>query len=239
MYRPKLMFALVVCLGLPAGIWALAVGSLSPQAPAAHDLIFSHRYHLEKAGASCLDCHISSPASTRAEDNNLPKEKTCLVCHDGTRARNSCALCHKNAETAKARIPLHRDFKFNHQLHLGLGNMAPALAAAIDSGRYLSAPGDMRRHLSTGNACLACHRGLNETDFATKENLPKMADCLVCHGKIDPPFSCGYCHTSEARLKPASHTHAFHDLHSNRQAVPDKTTCKVCHGVKFTCMGCH
>ena len=32
-----------------------------------------------------------------------------------------------------------RTLKFNHQQHLALGNVAPALAAAVDSGTYLSA----------------------------------------------------------------------------------------------------
>lgn len=230
---------LVVCFGFPAGIWAIATNLSLPQDPAKGDLIFSHRIHLEKVGAVCLDCHVSSSASTRVEDNNLPKEKTCLGCHDGLRARNGCALCHTNPQAPRSPRPAARDFRFNHRVHLDLGNVAPALAGAIDAGRYLSPPGDIRRHLNTSNACMACHRGLVETDFATKANLPRMADCLVCHTKIDPPSSCGYCHTKEARLKPASHTPEFHDLHSSRQAVPDKTTCKVCHGVKFTCMGCH
>ena len=66
-----------------------------------------------------------------------------------------------------------------------------------------------------------------------------MADCLVCHTQIDPPFTCGKCHTAEAVLRPASHTPRFADVHSNRREVPDKSGCKVCHGVKFTCMGCH
>jgi len=113
------------------------------------------------------------------------------------------------------------------------------LASAVESGRYLSPPGDMRRHLNSENACLACHRAITETDLGTDEHLPRMADCLVCHSKIDPPFSCGYCHTRDQQLKPADHTSNFADRHSSRKDVADKTSCKVCHGVKFTCMGCH
>lgn len=203
------------------------------------NLIFSHRTHLGKVRADCADCHASALTSTTAEENNLPKESACLRCHDGLRAGKECALCHKNPQSVRSMSLPQRSFRFNHKLHLIFGNAAPVLARAIDSGSYLSPPGNIRRFLNTENPCVPCHRGVSETDLAAKENLPRMADCLVCHIKIDPPFSCAYCHTPEATLKPASHTARFGDLHSSRQAVPDKTTCKVCHGVKFTCMGCH
>jgi hypothetical protein len=117
--------------------------------------------------------------------------------------------------------------------------VGPALAAAIDAGRYLGPAGDLKGRLGTGNACLACHRGVPDTDLATAVHLPRMTDCLVCHTSIDPPFSCGKCHTADAVLKPASHTGNWADIHSSRTRVPDKSGCKPCHGVRFTCMGCH
>jgi hypothetical protein len=134
---------------------------------------------------------------------------------------------------------LRRTFRFNHQLHLGFGNIAPVLANAVDKGTYLAAPGDMSRFLKSANACAACHRGVEEVDLATHAQLPRMADCLVCHSGIDLPFSCAKCHTPDAVLRPASHTASFSDNHSSREALPDKSGCRVCHGVRFTCMGCH
>jgi hypothetical protein len=226
-------FALIV------GSWLLGFHVCHSQIPQHQDLIFSHRSHLARPGTGCVQCHTSILSSTAAQDRNLPGEKTCLTCHDGARAGKECALCHTNPARAQPHATPGRNIRFNHQLHLSFGNLAPALAKAIDTGRYLSEPGDMRRHLNTENACLACHRGIMETDLATRAHLPRMADCLVCHTRIDPPFSCGYCHIPEFELKPASHTATFADAHSSRKAVPDKTSCKVCHGVKFTCMGCH
>jgi hypothetical protein len=134
---------------------------------------------------------------------------------------------------------LKRAFRFNHQLHLGFGNMAPMLANAVDKGTYLAPPGDVRRFLNSENSCAACHRGVSEVDLATQMHLPRMADCLVCHSGIDLPYSCAKCHTEDAVLRPASHTSSFGDSHSSREAVPDKSSCRVCHGVRFTCMGCH
>ena len=221
-------------LGIAAALLAHGLGMAAGQ-----DLTFSHRRHLARGATRCETCHASALTSTAAQDNQLPKEETCLACHDGAQARKDCAVCHRDPQRVSAiRLPA-RNFRFNHKLHLGLGNVAAVLAQAIDRGAYLGSPGDLRRFLNTDNACAACHRGMAEADLATEAHLPRMADCLVCHTRIDPPFSCAFCHTPEAVLKPASHTSGFTDAHSSRVTVPDKSSCKVCHGVKFTCMGCH
>lgn len=220
-------------------LMALLPGAILAQSFAGGDLIFSHKKHLARAGTTCLACHGSASKSLESSDRNLPREESCLACHDGERAGKDCALCHSEPESVRPWVVRNRTYRFNHRLHVGLGNIAPVLESALATGRYLGDPGEMGRFLKSDNGCLACHRGVLETDFATEGHLPRMADCLVCHTRIDPPFSCEYCHTPEAVLKPASHTLSFADAHSNRKAVPDKSTCKVCHGVKFTCMGCH
>jgi bacterioferritin-associated ferredoxin len=121
-----------------------------------------------------------------------------------------------------------------------MGNVAPIIAGAIDHGRYLQPAGDIRRHLNTGNACAACHRGMAESEQVTRANLPQMADCLVCHTVIQAPFSCEDCHAKGAELRPPSHlARTFVDSHSNKDLVPDKSSCGACHGRRFTCMGCH
>jgi hypothetical protein len=128
---------------------------------------------------------------------------------------------------------------FSHKKHLAIGNIAPILAAAIDKGTYLGNPGDIRRHLNGTNPCAACHRGLEDSDHVGKINMPQMADCLVCHSKIDPPDSCAFCHVAGAKFRPASHTTDFLDKHNSKTAGLNYQTCAVCHGRKFMCMGCH
>jgi len=188
---------------------------------------FSHQLHLKlSANLTCVQCHSSVQSSTRAEDNNLPPVAVCLGCH-----KAGSVTVGKPRPTLLAR--------FNHQKHLTLGNIAPVIRAAIVAKTYLSASGDIRRHLESANACAACHRGMEESTALAKSDLPQMADCLVCHNQIDPPFSCEFCHTKGAALKPANHTQDFPDIHSRKDAKLDKTTCAVCHGRKFTCMGCH
>ncbi len=132
-----------------------------------------------------------------------------------------------------------RNIRFNHKLHLAMGNLAPVLAATIDSGKYPAPAGDIRRHLNDKDACGACHRGIEETDAVTKANFPQMADCLVCHNKIELPFSCEKCHLNTAVLKPAGHTADYLESHSRKNVKLDKPSCRICHGVDFRCMGCH
>ena len=129
--------------------------------------------------------------------------------------------------------------EFSHKKHLKLGNAGPVIASAIDKGAYLGRGDKIRPYLNSGNACAACHRGLEDSDAVSRANMPQMADCLVCHNQIDPPDSCEFCHPKGAHLKPANHVAGFLDMHTNKNSGLDKQSCAVCHGRKFTCLGCH
>jgi hypothetical protein len=130
--------------------------------------------------------------------------------------------------------------EFSHKKHLKLGNVAPVIASAIDKGTYLGNDGaKIRPLLNTNNACAACHHGIEESDAVSRESMPHMADCLVCHNQIELPDSCAFCHPKDANLRPVNHVADFLDTHTNKRAGLDMTTCAVCHGRKFTCLGCH
>jgi hypothetical protein len=173
----------------------------------------------------CVHCHTAAAASTRVSDNLLPSKQVCLECHE---------------DAAIPVPPVVRISAFSHALHLKMGNVAPILAKAIDHNNYLQPLGTIRKDLNTNNACEACHRGLERSDQVTHAALPQMADCLVCHAHIEPPFSCEDCHGQDAQLKPASHsTPHFLDAHSSGKLALDKASCAICHGKVFQCMGCH
>lgn len=186
---------------------------------------FSHPVHL-RMKLACVTCHGGATTSTQVSDNLLPDESLCLNCH-------------KQVEIPKP--PVTRVAKFNHALHVKLGPaVAAAIAAALDAKTYLSAPGDIRAHLnSTNNVCQACHRGLETSAKVSHLNMPRMADCLVCHNVIEVPFSCEKCHEKGAQLKPVNHTADFIDTHTSGKLGLDKSSCAVCHGRKFNCLGCH
>ena len=195
----------------------VAVGAALAAAP------FAHRTHL-RMKLACVTCHGGATTSTGVDDNLLPDPALCQTCH-------------KQVEIPPP--PKVRLAHFSHVRHLKAGNAAAAIAAAIDAKTYLAPPGDLRRFLNTTNPCEGCHRGLAESDRVTRTALPQMADCLVCHNVIEMPFSCSKCHEKGANLKPANHTADFLDTHTSGKLNLDKTTCAVCHGRKFTCLGCH
>ena len=198
------------------------------------ELEFSHKLHLGTVGLGCTSCHSSVSESEESGDSNLPSSDLCLACHNGGEAPeiDVSALDEKEAP--------ERTFYFNHQFHLAMGNVAPVIAAAIDSGDYLGHVPDIRVQLNSSIACVGCHRGLSDADTVdSKLHLPHMSDCLVCHNDIDNPFTCEKCHPPDAQIKPADHTREFVDTHSTGRANLDKLSCQPCHGRRFTCMGCH
>lgn len=193
--------------------------SYAPAAP------FSHKIHLAQK-LPCATCHANAAQSSKAADNLLPNTTICSGCHkDDKQVKEPRALTVS---------------KFNHQLHTKLGNIAPVLAKAVATGSYLGNKSDIHApDLNTTNACAACHRGLERSDEVSLASFPKMADCLVCHTQVDPPFSCEKCHDPKASLKPATHTNDWLERHSSKATPKDKESCAVCHGREFTCLGCH
>ena len=204
---------------------------LSPLA--AQEWQFPHRTHLAQ-GLDCQTCHSAAASSQDATDNLLPDTRLCVACHNGQVAPEI------DPSPLAGRKAAERTYRFDHQFHLGLGDPGPLIAAAIDSGNYHGKPGDARRFLGSGNACAGCHRGLEESlavDAST--DMPKMGDCIVCHTRIDNPFTCKECHIEGVNLRPADHTREFIDTHSTGKINLDKQSCLPCHGRDVPCMGCH
>lgn len=179
---------------------------------------------------------LSAQQTTFSHKAALEQNLKCPACHAAQKDSQSLSDRHKGK--------VLKDF--NHQRHLSFGNIAPSLAAAIDNKTYLGSPNridllKLRADLITDNPCEACHRGLrNAAGALTKAHFPNMEDCLVCHNKIDAPFSCEKCHADNFKLKPVTtHPPDFLDRHTTGKMNLDKTTCAACHGKRFTCQGCH
>ncbi|MBC7927832.1 MAG: cytochrome c3 family protein [Bryobacteraceae bacterium] len=189
---------------------------------------FSHRVHLAKK-LECVTCHALAPASKSATDSLIPAAAVCAGCHEQDNIR---AFRPKQPRRSGVQ-------KFNHQVHIKLGPViASTVARAIEAKTYLSDPGNLRAELDgIKHPCTGCHRGMALADATSEEQFPHMAECLVCHNRIDAPFSCEKCHDNSAALKPVGHTTNFLDLHSDKGVA--KVGCALCHGRRFTCLGCH
>lgn len=199
------------------------LGVLALWGAAANAAPFSHQLHL-KLKPDCSTCHTAAATSVAPADNLLPKQESCRPCHQSREIPDP---------------PTTRVAHFSHQQHLKMGNLAPVIAAAIDKKQYVQPPGNIRQFLNGNNPCEACHRGLEESQQVSAANMPKMADCLVCHNQIDNPFSCEKCHAKGDNLKPPSHVEGFMSAHNSGKMNLDKASCTVCHGTNFHCLGCH
>lgn len=189
---------------------------------------FSHKYHLTQV-SSCENCHSAATESTKAEDNLIPDKSACVNCHDEVEIAGPRA-------TAVDR--------FNHARHVKAGNPAPRIAAALQAKTYLGGETPPPAQLEAArDACTGCHHGVAESenvprDKATRAHFLRMADCLVCHDKLNPPESCKHCHVAKTpNFRPPSHGPDFKDKHGEK--VPDKAGCAVCHGRKIACKECH
>jgi hypothetical protein len=189
---------------------------------------FSHQLHL-KLKLACTTCHANAATSQATSDNLLPAAKACTPCH--TQGPPTAIK-----EQRKVGVQ-----KFPHATHAKLPNIAPLIAAAIDKGKYLGKPAEGERALlgQASNNCEACHRGLHQNAKVDADVFPHMSDCLVCHSKIEPPFSCETCHDKSVNLMPANHDDKWLDFHASGKAGFDKLSCQPCHGQQFTCRGCH
>ena len=194
----------------------------------------SHKLHLGKVGLTCTFCHSSAELSAAATDNNLPQAQLCLACHNGETAPKV------DVAPLGAEAPAVRGFRFSHQQHLALGNPAPRIAKAIDSGKYLGHVGDIRPLLDTDNSCVACHRGLPQDEQvdskATSRECPTAWSATT---RSTIPSVARRATRAISRSSPPTHTRNFIDQHSTGKMGFDKLTCQPCHGRKFTCMGCH
>jgi len=202
-------------------------------------LRFNHGEHLG-LGLRCLDCHESVGKSRQVADNNFPRGETCDRCHGDAHPNRAaanvvrCDLCHTQVEgqsrvTGSLRSPKPL-LHFNHELHA-----------------------------KAGSNCEDCHGDMTKVRLATTLQLPREAQCLVCHDGVAETSRCGACHPTERggrlvtraiddRSMPTlvpkgtsawgiGHDLAFVEDHASvTKANP--ALCNTCHAEPF-CLECH
>ena len=121
-----------------------------------------------------------------------------------------CEVCHVTDDYVEFSNPA-RDIKFNHSLHIS----------------------------KEGLDCLTCHKGINEVDLASSEQLPEMRQCMECHNEATASNDCAVCHiiTDLTFLKPESHLSDWKFAHAP-EAQFRLGDCSMCHQESF-CEECH
>jgi hypothetical protein len=64
----------------------------------AGDLKIPHRAHVRVLKLSCVHCHSYVVHTKNPEGKHTPRMATCLVCHDGRKARKDCPACHEKKD---------------------------------------------------------------------------------------------------------------------------------------------
>ncbi|RYZ01881.1 MAG: cytochrome c family protein [Myxococcales bacterium] len=165
-------------------------------------LRFNHQKHVQGLGVSCTTCHAGAKTSQKAADLLLPPATRCDGCH-GTNHRNKsavttdeprplgqCAYCHNGYDAKRpllvARVLVPKpNLKFSHQKHVVGARMA----------------------------CASCHGKVEAVTLATRDQLPRMKQCVSCHvlgsseaGNVRattgakrgrPSGACPTCHLTE------------------------------------------
>ncbi|HTM19133.1 MAG TPA: cytochrome c3 family protein [Kofleriaceae bacterium] len=204
-------------------------------------LRFTHARHLAR-GTECTDCHTQARKSTTSTDRLIPGEEECRGCHAIERDKPF-----KEVKPGKA--PARCD-----ACHVGFDARAP-----VDATRRVNVPTpnlkfDHSAH--AGTECTVCHGDLKaeQTELATRDNLPRMKLCFGCHDGRKAANACTTCHLAgpggmvrseypEGKLMPSgvlrgdAHDSMFRTNHG-AVARNDERYCGNCHKKAF-CTECH
>ncbi len=101
----KQAFAGVVmlCLVMAPAAWGkVGGGDITFSVKGASDVLYSHDFHVTRAGQKCTDCHykIYKMANLRQQATmaDMQNGKSCGACHNGQKAftvKANCTKCHK------------------------------------------------------------------------------------------------------------------------------------------------
>jgi hypothetical protein len=165
-------------------------------------LRFDHQKHVRGLGVSCTTCHPGAKTSKKSGDSLLPRGTRCDGCHgtnhrapsavttDEPRPLGQCSYCHPGYDAKRPNLVSRvlvpaPNLKFDHQKHV-VGARMP---------------------------CARCHGQVEAVALATRDQLPRMKECVTCHvlgaavvGKASasggarkrPSGACTTCHLAQS-----------------------------------------
>lgn len=232
-FARSLSCAFALALVLIAGLADAASGrerSLAVYPKQVVPLRFDHALHLSN-DLECVSCHDTARKSVSVSDNHLPKHPECENCHDIEAAASTgqkqdppaeCSTCHLSfdktvhREPPKVNVP-NANLKFNHKVHV---------EKKVD--------------------CVVCHGSMKDVGLATRNHLPKMDTCLVCHDNQFASATCKTCHPVEpsGRLTLAFASGLLRPMQGDPFGMDHGPRFEFTHGTKASmnqdmCMSCH
>jgi hypothetical protein len=207
---------------------------------------FPHRHHVKEQSLECLACHETVKESLSADDNNLPRVKVCLNCHE--KGDGVCPVCDRPPESAVPGRFKGRNLIFSHAPHLkrdvSCGDCHGGIEDATKKTRESHIPA-MKTCMGCHeeNKCAKCHVDLQAKGFKPKTHDPfwpemhalstrkDQARCEACHAQS----WCQECHQGDRRT--SYHDAAFINSHG-LEARLGPGRCDRCHKTNF-CINCH
>jgi hypothetical protein len=194
-----------------------AAQSPESQPPPRDQIKVPHDKHA-KGDVKCIACHegVFEEKQVGTSTEAFPAEEKCLECHKEQKDKNNCDFCHTDVKHAAKRSLLGEGaVKMSHEKHIEL----------------------------VKEDCTVCHKSLPEP-FVTEATVPKMGDCLSCHGHAEEyaRTDCKSCHPTLAwaALKPISdfsHQGNYIKRHAG-DARSSAENCSQCHDQTY-CADCH
>jgi hypothetical protein len=231
---------------LPPGSSASPVPSDEVFPPQSITIRFNHKKHVKELKQPCTTCHLSAYTSGSSKDRLMPAPTVCSQCHDVNHADNAAVKPGKGADGQCSYCHLGD--------HAGEGGKVAPMVIPTPA---LVFPHD--KHLARNIPCVSCHGKVSELELATREQLPRMAGCFVCHNLTGPAQgdakgSCETCHLTNTngtlqttfasgRLLPpawlhlSNHSPDWLDRHKV-VASNDSAYCGSCH-TETDCADCH
>ena len=217
-----IIFVLIIFAG--CGIWQTKYPDQN-----SGKLLFSHKQHIEM-NAECDACHTQNAKSELSSDNNYPKEKDCLECHE----REKCSLCHTDVNKAIHPVPIPTGLIFSHKAHLE-SNIESLKASRKARAEILNGitPFVKQGSLDQKIDCLICHDQVKNSTKVTDKHLPDMRTCRKCHEITQE--NCNLCHSNlgEKKFVPASHYVGWLQRHKLMAVAEGGTLCESCHRGKI------
>jgi hypothetical protein len=226
------------------------VPNLSADAP--DQLRFSHAVHADVA--ECDTCH-------EVAAQILPKEATCLDCHE--KKDDTCGTCHSRPEAPRSYARDDRHLNFSHEDHANYGADACRTCHGEPSAPSIPKHAECRQcHEGeiARSECAMCHQDLRRWPLKPVAEMAHRGDFLRTHASIaagkgetcarchDATF-CTSCHAAqnvplgnewrapEEAARAFVHRGDYVARHA-LEAVASPSLCVKCHDTA-TCESCH